>query len=364
MARTTSLPEALPVPVAVVGFGRVARALTAELAGRPELRVVGIADSRTVAFDADGLRRAAALGPAALAGETVGDAAGRALLERLPELPGPGILVELTPVNAATGEPARTHLERALRHGWDVVTANKGPIALAGPALAAEAARRGRRLGFGATVGGAVPVLETLSGPLAGAGLEGVTGIVNGTGQFILGGIAEGLGWREALDRARAAGLTERDPAADLDGVDAALKASILHWVAFGTPLPPSRIPRDPIDPGLVPRAVAASRRGQRLISVAEVRAGHAEVRLRAVPRGGIWDAPGAANVFHLPTARAGSVWLSGIGAGPGPTASALLGEILALARPHLLPARRPATYPGTAAVRTPAPLLAEAHVH
>jgi homoserine dehydrogenase len=319
-----------PVPIVLLGFGPVGRALARQLAARPELPLVGLLTAHRLLVDERGLALdRGPLGTEPSAFEGPGPDPLPALLDRVAARRGPGILVDATPLDPVAGEPSRGRVEVALRRGWDVVTANKGPIAHAGEPLAALAAREGCRLSFGATVGGAVPILETLAGPIRASGLGRIEGIVNGTTQFLLGALSDGLGWEEALAAARAAGLTERDPAWDLDGVDARLKASILHWVAFGKPLPPQQVDVEPVGASLAERAAGA--RGERWVSLAEIERGRARVRLRVVERGGRWDLPGASNAFRLGTDRAGEIWLSGPGAGPESTASTLVGELLGL---------------------------------
>jgi homoserine dehydrogenase len=321
-----------PRPLVFVGYGQVARALAARLVGRTEFRVAAVVRSRAIWASEAGCD------PGELEALQDGTPGWRPRLgsaleipELLDRLPPRGLLIETTPVDPVRGEPARTHIEAALTRGWDVVTANKGPIALHGPELARLADRSDATLRFGATVGGGVPVLETIRGLRSGTSIQRIEAIVNGTTQFVLGRLAAGGAWTGALDDARTEGLAETDPSLDLAGVDAALKAAILHAAAFGTPLEIASIPRAAVEPSSLSRIQAAAQRGARLVARTTVESGSASVALVEVPRGDPWDVPGATNVFRIETTHAGVLWLSGPGAGPSATASALLSDVSAL---------------------------------
>jgi homoserine dehydrogenase len=315
-----------------VGFGQVARALAVRLAGRSEFRVAAVVRSRTVWANPAGCDP----GELASLEDASPDRRPRSgspveIGELLDHLPAKGLLIETTPVDPVHGEPARTHIEAALTRGWDVVTANKGPIALHGAELAHLADRSGAALRFGATVGGGVPVLETIRGLRSGTSIRRIEAIVNGTTQFVLGRLAAGDEWTAALEGARSEGLAETDPSLDLAGVDAALKAAILHAAAFDAPLAVATVPRAVVEPSSLPFIQAAAQRGARLVARTSVESGAASVALVEVPRGDPWDVPGATNVFRIETTHAGVLWLSGPGAGPSATASALLSDVSAL---------------------------------
>src|SRR4029079_19308853 len=133
-------------------------------------------------------------------------------------------------------EPARTWLVEALRSGKSVVTANKALLAEDGPALHDAAAEGGADLYYEAAVAGAIPLLRPLRESLHGDRITRVTGIVNGTTNFILSAMdATGAGFAEALEEATALGYAEADPTADVEGFDAAAKAAILASLAFHT---------------------------------------------------------------------------------------------------------------------------------
>src|SRR3954464_10474416 len=145
-------------------------------------------------------------------------------------------------------EPARTWLVEALRSGKSVVTANKALLAEDGGSLHDAAAEGGADLYFEAAVAGAIPLLRPLRESLHGDRITRVTGIVNGTTNYILSSMdATGAGFSEALDEATALGYAEADPTADVEGFDAAAKAAILASLAFHTRVPAAAVHREGI---------------------------------------------------------------------------------------------------------------------
>lgn len=138
-------------------------------------------------------------------------------------------LVEVTPTNIEDGEPARTHILTAFRAGKDVVTSNKGPLALSYSKLIDEARSNGVQFKFEASVGGAMPILNFAHETLAGCDINSVFGILNGTTNFILSRMAkEGSSYEQTLNEAQQLGIAETNPAQDVDGIDAACKVVIL----------------------------------------------------------------------------------------------------------------------------------------
>src|SRR2546423_2308309 len=145
-------------------------------------------------------------------------------------------------------EPARTWLVEALRTGKSVITANKALLAEDGGTLHDAAADGGADLYFEAAVAGAIPLLRPLRESLHGDRIVRVTGIVNGTTNFILSSMyASGAGYAEALEEATALGYAEADPTSDVDGFDAAAKAAILAGLAFHTRVTASDVHREGI---------------------------------------------------------------------------------------------------------------------
>jgi homoserine dehydrogenase len=240
-------------------------------------------------------------------------------------------------------EPTRTLLMSALNAGKSVVSANKALLADHGASLHAAAAANGVDLYYEAAVAGAIPLLRPLRESLAGDRITRVTGIVNGTTNFILSRMdSTGAGFAEALAEATALGYAEADPTADVDGFDAASKAAILAGLAFHTRVTAADVHREGISE--VTTADIASARAMdctvKLLVICE-RAGTLESPSVAVrvhpamipkshPLAGVGD---AFNAVFVEAEAAGSLMFYGRGAGGGPTASAVLGDLVAVAR-------------------------------
>ncbi len=240
-------------------------------------------------------------------------------------------------------EPARGLLMTALHNGKSVVSANKALLADHGAALHDAAASSGADLYYEAAVAGAIPLLRPLRESLAGDRINRVMGIVNGTTNFILSRMdATGAGFDEALAEATALGYAEADPTADVDGYDAAAKAAILAGLAFHTRVTMSDVYREGI--GDVSAADMASARAMdctvKLLAICErttadgvervaVRA-HPAMIPRSHPLAGVGD---AFNAVFVEAEAAGSLMFYGRGAGGAPTASAVLGDVVAVAR-------------------------------
>ena len=246
------------------------------------------------------------------------------------------VLVEL----AGGLEPARTHIEAALRHGVSVVTANKALMAECGTALAKLAHEHGADLFYEAAVGGGIPILRALRSSLAGERINRVMGIVNGTTNFILSQMtSEGSDYAVALAEAQARGYAEADPTADVEGFDAAAKVQILSSLAFGTELVGAGISREGITRVRSIDVEFARRAGYviKLLGVAE-RVGESGISRRVHPAMVPIDHPlasvhGAMNAVFVEGARSGPLMWLGQGAGGEPTATAVLGDVLDAAR-------------------------------
>ncbi len=236
-------------------------------------------------------------------------------------------------------EPARTLLLSALRAGKGVVTANKALLAEDGATLHDAAAEGGADLYYEASVAGAIPLLRPLRESLAGDDVRRVMGIVNGTTNFVLTRMDEtGAGFGEALDEATALGYAEADPTADVEGFDAAAKAAILASLAFHTRVTAADVHREGITD--VTAADVASARAMgcvvKLLAIAERDGDAVGVRVhpamipRSHPLGGVRE---AYNAVFVEAVSAGQLMFYGQGAGGAPTASAVLGDLVAVAR-------------------------------
>jgi homoserine dehydrogenase len=236
-------------------------------------------------------------------------------------------------------EPARGLLLAALAGGKSVVTANKALLADDGATLHDAAAKAGVDLYYEAAVAGAIPLLRPLRESLAGDRITRVMGIVNGTTNFILSRMdATGAGFDEALAEATALGYAEADPTADVDAYDAAAKAAILAGLAFHTRVTMSDVYREGI--GDITAADIASAKAidctVKLLAICERVGQRVSVRThpamipRSHPLAGVGD---AFNAVFVEAEAAGSLMFYGRGAGGAPTASAVLGDLVAVAR-------------------------------
>jgi homoserine dehydrogenase len=253
-------------------------------------------------------------------------------------------------------EPARGLLLAAIGAGKSVVSANKALLAEDGVALHAAASAAGVDLYYEAAVAGAIPLLRPLRESLAGDQLRRVVGIVNGTTNYILSRMAEtGAGFGEALAEATEAGYAEADPTADVDGFDAAAKAAILASLAFHSPVTAADVYREGISAVSATDVARAAEIGctVKLLAICERVAGadgaEDSVAVRVHPAMIPTSHPlaavgGAFNAVFVEAEAAGELMFYGQGAGGEPTASAVLGDLVAVARNRLAGVAGPGT--------------------
>ncbi|UQS23004.1 homoserine dehydrogenase [Amycolatopsis thermalba] len=250
-------------------------------------------------------------------------------------------------------DPVREWLLTALRKGKSVVTANKALLAEYSAELFEAADASGADLYFEAAVAGAIPLLRPLRESLAGDRITKVMGIVNGTTNFILSAMdSTGAGYAETLDEASRLGYAEADPTADVDGYDAASKAAILASLAFHTRVTASDVHREGISNVSASDIAAAKALGRtvKLLSICERVEGEdgtesvsARVHPVMIPRTHpLANVGGAFNAVFVEADAAGSLMFYGQGAGGAPTASAVLGDLVAVARNRVVGGRGP----------------------
>ncbi|WP_413316503.1 homoserine dehydrogenase [Agrococcus sp. 1P02AA] len=249
-------------------------------------------------------------------------------------------------------EPARSLLLDAIAAGADVVTANKALVAAHGPALFQAAETVGAQVAYEAAVGGAIPIIRPLEQSLAGDRVTRVMGIVNGTTNFILDRMhTEGSSLEEALAVATELGYAEADPTADIEGFDAASKATILASLAFHTEVPASEVHREGITGVTDAMVQQAERTGRvlKLVAICErlpgapgdVGGARDRVSARVHPVSLPATHPLAAvheamNAIFVTAESAGDLMFYGAGAGGPETASAVLGDLVSIARRHV----------------------------
>ncbi|MFV0514506.1 MAG: homoserine dehydrogenase [Jhaorihella sp.] len=251
------------------------------------------------------------------------------------------VFVEL--MGGADG-PAKAATEAALNAGKDVVTANKAMIAIHGQALAEQAEALGRSIRLEAAVAGGIPVIKALSESLAGNEITRVMGVMNGTCNYILTRMeAEGLGYDALFQEAGRLGYLEADPTLDVGGIDAGHKLAILAAIAFGTQPDFGGISIEGIERISLQDIRQAADMGYRikLLGVAQRSARGLEQRMQPclVPaQSPLGQLEGGTNMVVLEGDAVEQIVLRGPGAGEGPTASAVLGDICDLARGFRLP--------------------------
>jgi homoserine dehydrogenase len=244
-------------------------------------------------------------------------------------------------------DPARDHVLRAMRAGRHVVTANKQRLAHHGEELWDTAREHDVQLRFEAAVGGVVPIIRVLQESLAGAHVDRVTGIVNGTTNFILSEMARvGMSYEEALAEAQRLGYAEADPTEDVNGADAAAKMAILARLAFSTPVQLSDVRYEGIE-HLTADDMQYARDlglGLKLIGTAERIDGGLAVRVHpAFLYAGhpLASVAGPFNAVTVESPAITEITMSGPGAGGAQTASAVLGDVISAMIP---PAQTPPT--------------------
>ena len=245
-------------------------------------------------------------------------------------------------------EPARSLLLAAMKAGKSVVTANKALLAEHGEQIHAASRTYGADLYYEASVAGAIPLLRPLRESLAGDTVHRVLGIVNGTTNFILDRMdTSGADFGESLEEAQALGYAEPDPTADVEGFDAAAKAAILAGLAFHTRVTAADVHREGITEVTAADIASAKtlRRTVKLLAICERSDSGVSVRVHPamIPRSHPLAAVGGAyNAVFVEAQSAGQLMLYGAGAGGTPTASAVLGDVVAVARNRLAGTRGP----------------------
>jgi homoserine dehydrogenase len=329
----------VPLRVAVLGAGTVGREVVRALLERPgDLTAADGAPLELVGVAVRDLARARATG---LPADLLTDAPAH-----LVAAPDVDVIVELI----GGEEPARTLIAAALGSGKSVVTANKHVLAHHGADLEAAARRTGAALRFEAAVGGGIPILGPLATDLAANRISAIRGIVNGTTNYILTAMTdEGRDYAEVLAAAQAAGYAEADPSGDVEGNDAVNKLVVLARLAFGIWLDPASIATSAVDgpgagrPGITGVGAAdiatAAMAGHTIKLIAEARRTRdgsiaGSVLATAVPSGSPFGrTSGVLNRIEIDAEPVGTVAFSGPGAGGPATSSAVLGDLIAIAR-------------------------------
>jgi homoserine dehydrogenase len=257
------------------------------------------------------------------------------------------VLVETTPTNLRDAQPGISHIRTALARGMHVVTANKGPAALAASELLELARQHHVQLRMEATVMAGTPVLSTIREGMAGAQVQAIRGILNGTTNYILSAMATGRNYAEVLADAQAQGYAETDPTADVEGYDTLAKTLILSALVFGRSLKPYEVARQGITSISKEQVLRAAEQGQRIKLIASLRllsdndgkevSLEARVEPLALPLSDpLARVDGVMNAISIQADTLSEVTIIGPGAGGIQTGQGLLADVIAcVGLPH-----------------------------
>ena len=306
-----------------------------------DFRLVFVTDAiKGTVFSKDGLNPGDMAAKVARDGNFHGEETERAASNDIKTLVGESgisILCEATPTNYETGEPGMTIMKSALAAGASVVTSSKGALGLGVAGLKKLACDNGVQIRFESSVMSGTPLINLIRGPLAGCSVTRVEGILNGTTNFILTRMEEGLDYAEALAEAQRLGYAEADPTGDVEGFDAAVKVSILAGEVFGTHLALAEVRREgitSIKPDDIERAAA---RGAKIKLIAGAAFEGGNVTGYVLPREVKSSDPmasvnGVTNAVNIDTDNLGTVTVIGPGAGKIQTAQGLISDMLDIA--------------------------------
>jgi homoserine dehydrogenase len=335
-----------------VGFGGVGRATAqvlldketslAETYGLRFTVLSVITHSRGTLYHPDGLDLATLLDCTADGGDLhaypnlpglVREGSAEQLLKNLPA----DTAIELTPTNLSDGQPALDHCRWAIQSGKNVITANKGPLALAYPELRDLAQQHGVQLGFESTVMAGTPALRTAE-TLKGCTFSGVAGILNGTTNYILTQMEGGADFAEVLAEAQQLGYAETDPSGDVDGHDAAAKVVILGNVLLGGSLTLADVETLGIRHLTQADIETARAQGKRWKLIGRVLPSDSGLQASVAPEmlpvtDPLANVGGATNALTYHTDLLGPVTLVGAGAGGPETAAGILADLLTVAQ-------------------------------
>ncbi len=244
------------------------------------------------------------------------------------------VVVEVTPVNIKTGEPALSHITKAFKTGKHVVTTNKGPLALAMPALTELAEYNNVYLRFSGTVGGGTPMLEFAKRCLAGDRILSIRGILNGTTNYILTEMSQNhVTFQDALSNAQKLGYAEREPSMDIDGFDTACKVVILsNWI-MNKKITLKDVERTGVRDVTLKALEEAAKRNCTIKLIGSIEGDKATVKPTEIPLSNPLCVSGVLNAITFSTEYAAEQTLIGRGAGGIETASAVLRDLLDIRR-------------------------------
>ena len=329
----------------IMGFGAVGQGLAKVVSLKREsikkdynvnLKIVSVADSSTSAICEDGLDEKKLIdikketGKVGNYPEYGSNISGLDVLDACDF----DVLMEATPTNIKDAEPARSLTLKAFNMGKDVVTSNKGHLALNFKELMDSAKENNVLFKFEASVGGTMPIINLAQETLPAKEIKSIVGILNGTTNYILSRMtSEGTSYEDTLKESQQLGIAETDPTQDVMGIDAACKTVILANALLGIPATYNDVKVKGISEITSEAISLAGKEGYLIKLIAEISPNNLEVSPRLVRKGSVYDINGTLNMANLKTDLSGDVTVMGIGAGSVETAAAMLTDLIHVIR-------------------------------
>ncbi|WP_296859918.1 homoserine dehydrogenase [uncultured Methanobrevibacter sp.] len=329
--------------VIIMGFGAVGQGVADALFMKKELikektgfevKVVAAADSSSSAISAEGLDEKLLVdtkkneGKLSAYPEFGSDKNGAEILDAVEY----DCLIEATPTNIVDAEPALSLTFKAFEQGKDVVTSNKGHLALKFKDVVSAAEKAGVEFKYEASVGGSMPIINFVKDTLSSCDIKSINGILNGTTNYILSRMtSEGSDYEDILKESQELGIAETDPTQDVEGIDAACKTVILANSLLGIDATYSDVKVEGISK-ITSEAIELANKDDYLIKlISEVSPDNLQVSPRLVKKGSSYDVSGTLNMATVKTDLADEVSVIGLGAGSLETASAMLTDLISI---------------------------------
>ena len=329
--------------IVIIGFGAVGKGVAKAISLKKDminekfgisLKVVAAADSSTSAICQDGLDEELLLKTKEETGrlgnysEYGSDLSGIDVLDAVDY----DVMIEATPTNIKDAEPAKSLTLKAFADGKDVVTSNKGHLALFYKELIEAKEAAGVDFKFEASVGGAMPIINLCQENLAGYGVTSIKGILNGTTNYILSRMTtEGMTYENTLEEAQQLGIAETDPTQDVEGIDAACKVVILANSVLGIDATYDDVEVRGISDVSLEAIDLAKEEGYFVKLIGEVSEKQLKVSPRLVKKNSPFAIDGTLNLANVSTELADDITVMGKGAGSLETASAMLSDLISI---------------------------------
>ncbi len=322
----------------IAGFGTVGQGIAEVIDSRENffkkrygenVKIVGVMDSKTYITDSEGLAPMD-LVSRKIETKKVGT---KTYIDALDVLDSTDydILIEVSPTDYKTGGQGLKNIVHALENGKDVITTNKGPLAIKFGELITLAKENKCKLKFEGTVAGAMPIINLCHDNLVGEKIHSIRGILNGTCNFILSKMDNGQPFGQALKEAQQLGYAETDPSGDVEGYDSACKVVILANSVFDRDVTLSDVSITGIT-GISEEAIVLAKSRDMVIRlIGEVGDTKLEVAPRLIPKGHPLAVTGTLNAAQIQSDLAGPITITGRGAGRLETASAILSDLISV---------------------------------